>query len=421
MTDSSPPGEPLAELPEGGAHRAPVDGVADALEEAIEEAVEEREDEERHATNLELFLDLVFVFAVTQISALTRHDLTWAGAGRGALVWGLVWWQWSQYTWAGAAADLQRSATTRTLVLVTVPATLTMATAIPTAYHDGGMWFAGANLVVQLLVLWMQGAEALQNPQTRAPFLRYASVAVIAPLIVLTGALARGDVRVVLWGVALAVNVVSALRASSGEGEWAVNPVHFAERHALFVIISLGEVLVTIGAGASAAGLTGRVFVGLVVAASMACVLWWTYFAFIPNVAESLLRRAKGQARGRLARDIFTFGHVPIVLGVVAFAIGIHTMVPEPTEPLHAPERLALAVSVLLVVGAYLTIQWIAVRSQAWERRAAIVVTAGWCAAAGSVPGWLTVGVIAVVLAVMQSLTWRRFRAGSLAHLTVNR
>src|SRR5215210_3961432 len=89
----------------------------------------------RHATNLELFLDLVFVFAVTQIASLVRHDLTLAGTGHGVLIAWLVWWQWSQFTWAGSATDLQNRTSTRILVLCTIPATLTMAVSVPNVFH----------------------------------------------------------------------------------------------------------------------------------------------------------------------------------------------------------------------------------------------------------------------------------------------
>ena len=128
------------------------------------------EETQRHATNLELFLDLVFVFAVTQIASLVSHDLTLTGAARGLLIAWLVWWQWSQFTWAGSAADLQQRPATRVLVLCTIPATLTMAVSIPNCFHESGhggsapqdsaMWFGVAYMAVQLLVLAMQGTEA---------------------------------------------------------------------------------------------------------------------------------------------------------------------------------------------------------------------------------------------------------------------
>jgi low temperature requirement protein LtrA len=169
----------------------------------------DREEEaERHATNLELFLDLVFVFAVTQIASSISRDLTWSGLGRGLLIAWLVWWQWSQYTWAGAAVDLQREPWTRVLVLSTIPATLLVATAIPGAFTDKGAWFGAAFLAVQLLVLGMQGSMALRDQATRPSFIQYASVAAIMPVVVAIGGFLDGRARVVAWIVAGVLNVV---------------------------------------------------------------------------------------------------------------------------------------------------------------------------------------------------------------------
>src|SRR5262245_17532941 len=145
-------------------------------------------EEERHASNLELFLDLVFVFAVTQIASLVDDDLTVAGVARGVLIAALVWWQWSQFTWAGSAIHLQQRAVTRVLVLCTIPATLTMAVSIPHALGTGdgpdtGAWFGIAYLVVQLLVLAMQGTNAMHDPATRKAFIDYTKFASVAPVL----------------------------------------------------------------------------------------------------------------------------------------------------------------------------------------------------------------------------------------------
>ena len=195
---------------------------------------------ERHATNLELFLDLVFVFAVTQVAASIAHDPTAGGLGRGVLLAWLVWWQWSQFTWAGSAIDLQAVTVTRVLVLCIIPVALVMTASIPTAFHDGGLWFAVAYMGVQIIVLSMQGSVAWSNVATRASVIKYVSFAVLTPIIVLVGAFFHGDARVIIWIVGGLMNVVGAMRAAGGD--WVIDPVHFAERHALFVIISLGEV-----------------------------------------------------------------------------------------------------------------------------------------------------------------------------------
>ena len=372
---------------------------------------------QRHATNLELFLDLVFVFAVTQIASLVNHDLTLAGAGRGLLIAWLVWWQWSQFTWAGSAIDLQARPNTRLLVLCTIPATLTMAVSIPNSFHESGRWFGIAYMAVQLLVLAMQGTEAWRDAATRKAFIDFVTFASIAPLFVVAGGFTHDGARVTLWIVAALANVASAIRGASGE--WVINPVHFAERHTLFVIISLGEALVAIGATASDIGLSLRIFVGLVSATAVACLVWWTYFAFIPEVAEHTLAKSRTAQRGKLARDLFTFGHFPIVTGILAYAVVVKHMVADPRGTLPYADRWLLISAFALLIGGCLQIQWRVTRRLAVERFIALAAMATWLLVGASLPGWAAVAGIAAILAVMQSITGRRFRTGSLAEVEV--
>lgn len=368
---------------------------------------------QRHATNLELFLDLVFVFAVTQIASLVSHDLTLSGSARGLLIAWLVWWQWSQFTWAGSAADLQAHPVTRVLVLCTVPATLTMAVSIPNSFHESGRWFGIAYMAVQLLVLAMQGTEAWRDPATRRAFIDFVTFASIAPLLVVVGGFTHDGPRATLWIVAAFVNVAGAIRAASGE--WVINPVHFAERHTLFVIISLGEALVAIGGTASDIGLSLSIFVGLVSATAVACVVWWIYFAFIPDVAEHTLEVARTAQRGRIARNLFTFGHFPIVAGILAYAIVVKHMVADPKRPLPYADRLLLLAAFAMLVGGCLQIQWQVTRRLAVERCIAVAAMATWLLVAESLAGWAGVTGIGAILAMMQFITWRRFRVGELA------
>jgi len=371
--------------------------------------------EERHATNLELFLDLVFVFAVTQIASLISHHPTGTGTAKGFLIALLVWWQWSQFTWAGSAIDLQRTPAARALVLSCIPVTLIMTISIPDAFAGSALWFAAAYLGVQLLVLGMQGRVSLVDPVLRTGFIRYASLATVAPMVVLLGAFTHGNLRIMVWVCAAVLNFVGGLRAAGGD--WVIDPVHFAERHALFIIISLGEVLVAAGATASEVGLDRLTGLAIVVSVGVACMLWWTYFAFIPNVGEHVLRSAPSLRRGVLARDLYTFGHVPLVFGLILYAVVVKHLVPHPDGHLTVDDRWLLALSIAFFVGGLLAFQFRVVHRLAPERAAAIAVAAGLCALGGRLPGLAVVGSIAVVLGVMQAITWRRFRRGELAHL----
>lgn len=365
---------------------------------------------ERHATNLELFLDLVFVFAITQVASLIASDPTPAGLGRGLLITWLVWWQWSQFAWTGSAIDLQAVTHTRVLVLCLIPVTLVNAAAIPTAFDGGGIWFGATYLGVLVLVSAVQGVVSWGNEGTRVAFVRYTSVALVAPVVVLIGALFEDRVRIALWVLAMVLDIVGALRASSA-GEWSIDPVHFPERHALFVIIALGEVLVASGATASGVGLTTAVVGGLVVAVAVACVLWWTYFAFIPQVTEHQLREAAPIDRGTVARDLFTFGHFPIVIGLVTYAVVAKHLVEHPTETLDAHDRWMLALSGTAFVGGLLLMQFRVRRRLAPERIVAIAVVCGLAGLGRWLPGLVVVAAVALVLFVMQSITVRRVGA----------
>ena len=311
---------------------------------------------ERHATNLELFLDLVFVFAVTQIASMISLHPSAGGTARAFVVALLVWWQWSQFTWAGSAIDLQSMARTRVLVLALIPVTLLMTIAIPEAYHDTAIWFAGAYFGVQMLVLGMQGAFALVDAVTRPAFVRYAS----------------------------------------------------------FAIIALGEVLVAAGASAADIGLDRRTVLAIIVAGAVACMLWWAYFAFIPEVGEYRLREATGPERGVLARDLYTFGHFPLVFGLVLYAVVVKHLAQHPNGHLSWDNRWLLGLSVTFFVGGLLLIQYRVVRRLAPERLIAIPVAAGLCALGNVLPALVVVAAVAVTYSVMTAITWHRYRANRL-------
>lgn len=368
--------------------------------------VEFDEEEERSANHLELFLDLVFVFGVTQIASLISHEPIGTGTAKGLLVALLVWWQWSQFTWAGTAVDLEKAARTRVLVLGCIPFALIMTISIPEAFHGTGIWFGSAYLGVQLLVLGMQGSEALANPRARAAFIRYASLAAMAPVAVFVGGFLHDNAQVAVWAVAAALNILGGLRGAAGD--WKIVPEHFVERHSLFIIISLGEVLIAAGATASTIGLDRLTALAIIVSVAVACMWWWVYFGFLPRVMEQALRAAKGPARGTLARDVFTFGHFPLVFGLILYAVVVKHLVAHPEGTLDTDDRWLLGLSVALFVGGQIANHWRLARRVVPERPVTIVAAAGLCALGAWIPGLAVVAGIAVLLGIMQAITWRR-------------
>ena len=295
-----------------------------------------------------------------------------------------------------------------------IPATLVMAITAPLALTTQGIWFAAAYLVVQLWVLGLQSLDAWKSEVTRKAFMRYAPLATVAPMMLLVGAFFHGNVRLWIWVGVAALFVGSALLAAAGDGtEWKIDAVHFAERHALFVIICLGEVLVAIGATAASisasAGLDGHTFAALMVAAALACLYWWTYFAFVPRVLEHRLATTSGQRRGKVARDLCSFGHFPIVLGIILVAIVAKHLVQHNTGHLAVEDRWLMIASASLFIGGMLHIQWRVVHRLSPERLAALAAIGCLVSLGGALPGVVTLALVAVTIGVMSTITWRKF------------
>jgi low temperature requirement protein LtrA len=301
----------------------------------------------KRASFLELFFDLVFVFAVTQIAATLHADHSargWVEAG--LLLW-LVWWAWSQYTWAANAIDVDEPQT-RVAMLVVTGVTLLAAVSIPDAFAADGGWFAVPYVAVRLLGLGLYWAGLRDQPEHRAALRTYLPVAVLSPLVVLVGGFVDADMRVWVWLVAVAVDVASV--AAAGRGEFRVEPAHFAERHGLIVIIALGESIIAVGATAADVEPSVALVTAAAAAFAIVATLWWAYFSgFQATVEHALVREPDHRRRGHLARDVFTLGHLPIVAGTVMFAVGVEEAVLHPDEHLEPFGRWAVGLGLVLV------------------------------------------------------------------------
>jgi low temperature requirement protein LtrA len=301
---------------------------------------------------LELFFDLVFVFAVTQLVTLLHADQTAAGWGRASVMMWLIWWAWSQYTWAGNAIDLDRR-TTRIWMLVSTGAMLGAAAAIPTAFDEHGAWFVLPYAAVRLLGLALYWFGLRNDPAHQTALRTYVPIAIISPLFILAGGMLDDTLRVTLWCLAIVIDVASVLAA--GRGEFRVDAAHFAERHGLIVIIALGESVIATGATATDVGLTRDVIALLAIAFVAVAGLWWTYFDWVHHASEArLVNEPNHQRRSTLARDLFTLGHLPIVAGTVVFAAAIEEALLHPTEPLNTFAVTALAVGPGLYLAGFI-------------------------------------------------------------------
>jgi low temperature requirement protein LtrA len=206
---------------------------------------------------VELFFDLVFVFAVTQVTILTAHHLTPDGIPRSMLLFWLIWWAWTQFTWTLNPADTTHGAV-RVITLVATGAAFIMATAVPRAFEEDAIWFAVPYVVVGLLGLALQLKVDNDGPDVDTQGARvWASLSAVGLVLVIAGAVADPTLRVWLWVLVIGADLVAATFAGQTQEESHLDPAHFSERHALFVIIALGESLIVAGTAMAAEARTG--------------------------------------------------------------------------------------------------------------------------------------------------------------------
>ncbi|TMK80791.1 MAG: low temperature requirement protein A [Actinobacteria bacterium] len=285
----------------------------------------DRRDERTHrVTPLELFFDLVFVFAITQVTTFLARTPTGGGLVRGVLLLAALWWAWSAYAWLTNALDPEEGAV-RLAVLTAVAAMLIVSLAAPRAFGRDGVIFGLAYLVVRVLHVVLFGIASRGDRDMRHAVLRISATAPAPALLVVAGAL-HGAAQLVLWGVALTILYGSPLIGHMRGMR--VSPEHFVERFGLIIIIALGESIVAIGVGASGLKLDAGVITAALLGVTVAACLWWSYFDWAIYATQARLAEAEGSRRSELARDVYSYLHLPMVAGIVLFAFGLKTTLP---------------------------------------------------------------------------------------------
>ena len=343
---------------------------------------------------LELFFDLVFFFAITQVTARLADDPSWTGLLQGGLVLSSIWWAWGAYAWLTNEVDTSRTAVRLTIVC-SMAAMLVAGLAIPGALEADAWVFAASYFVVRALhlALFVAGTD---DVDVRRAVRTLAPTALLAPVVLLASSALDGVPQVTLWVAALAVDYVGGgLRGIAG---WRISASHFAERHGLIIIIALGESIVAIGVGAAQVALdrstVGAAVLGMVVVAA----LWATYFDGAPErVQERLAALSSGRDRNAAARDAYSFLHLPMVAGIVLLALGVKKALAH----VHDPLDLVPAVALCGGVAAYLLAQ-VAFRSRCGEplerqRVAAAVLCAALVPLMTAMPAMVGLAVLAGV------------------------
>jgi low temperature requirement protein LtrA len=301
----------------------------------------------RNASTLELFFDLVYVFAITQVVSLIHEDPTVAGFAKGAFLLALLYWTWSIYTWTTNWTGTD-GAPVRLFLLAAMGATLVMGLEVPDAFGDGSRWFGITYFAVRMLAMGFYWVASKPYANQRAAFWTFFPLSFLAAFLIMVGGFLDAPWLGILWVVGASLDVFSAINA--GKGTWAIDARHFAERFGLFVIIALGESIVGIGLAAANVPRDLIHLVALGLMFSVAGALWWSYFDKAAPFVEAVFTQKTGQPRGRFARDAYSILHYPIIVGIVFFAVAAEEVVAHPNEHLSTTIGVAMALGVALVL-----------------------------------------------------------------------
>jgi low temperature requirement protein LtrA len=385
----------------------------------------ERLREASSATTLELFFDLVFVFALTQVTALMADQPTGAGLLRGTLLIAVVWWCWVGYSWVTNVVKADEGLA-RVTLLVAMAAMFLVALAIPEAFDDlaGGLHgptvFAFGYLVLRaahVCLFWLISGD---DPVLRRQVGRFAPTMVGGTALLLLAANTSGTAQLLLWVAAIAADYGGTLVI--GARGWRLNSArHFAERHGLIVIVALGESIVAIGVGVTHLAISWPIVIAATLGLAVSASLWWAYFDTAALLGEHALTSAQGDERVSMARTSFTYLHLPMMLGIVLLALGMKKVLTYVGDTEHYSLSYALYGAPLwamyggaaMYLLAHVSFAWRCYRAFKVYRMVAAAVLVALVPLVANLPALASLAVLAVLLIalnVIESIMYREHR-----------
>ena len=356
-------------------------------------------------TTVELFFDLVYVFAVTQLSELILNDLSLAGVAHAAFLLVIVWWAWIYTTWMANWFDPTSPVVGAVLTTVML-GSLLMAAALPEAFGEHGVLFAASYVALQVGRNVAATSLLTRSHPLRDVFERLVGWSAVSGLLWLAGSAFEGDQRLLLWIPAVALDLMAPIagywlpgRGRAATTDYNIESGHFVERCQGFIIIALGESIVVTGATAADAGLSPTVVVCLAVAFLETAALWWMYFGATAEQSRAVMSTCEDP--GRLARDPYTYLHLPIIAGIIAVAVGDDLLI---AEPQHALQGIALAMLLggpaLYLFGESL-FHWRKTRTANAKRLAVAAVLLGLAPVAGHLTALMLSALVAALLTTL--------------------
>ena len=381
----------------------PVAATADATELA-----------EHRTTPVELLWDLVFVFAVTEVSSLMSHDLTWGWFARSMLVLALVWWAWSAFVWA-ANAQNATSGTVRACLLISTAVIFITGLSVPGAFGSDGTVFAVSYAIVRFLHLALYADASRKGNASWSAIAGFAVTVAIGMALLIVGSFFHGGTRIALWAAAVAIDYAGPawLTRERLRGLQHVAVAHFAERYGLFVIICLGESIVAIGLGAAGGHphLGAQLITAVTLALLITIGMWWTYFDRYAATAEERLREHDDPVLA--AADGYSYLHLLIVAGIITFAVGARVLVRHFGVSIPDAPRLALCGGVALYLVGHVGFRRRLSGELEHQKLAVAAALLVLYAVGSALAGWVVAAAIAALLAGLCAVETAAGREGS--------
>jgi low temperature requirement protein LtrA len=328
--------------------------------------------EEVRVSTLELFFDLVFVFTITQLTAVLAHEPTATSLGQIALMLTAIWWMYGAFAWLTNAVPPDRTAL-RLPLLAGMAAFFAIDLTIPTAFSDDGVVFACGYLAVILIHATLYTQSASWSVASVWSFTR---MNLLAAALILAGTIIGGAWEYVLWALVVPIFVITPALVPEDSG-W-IRPSHFVERHGLVVIVALGESVVAVGIGASGLEITGKMLLVAVLGLALSAQLWWVYFGGDDEEAEAALRRMRPtRMEFYAANAAYYWAHLLLLLGIVCAAAALEQAIGHAHDPLEFALALALGGgAAVYLLGHALFRLFLGLRFRPWRRLAALLALA---------------------------------------------
>jgi low temperature requirement protein LtrA len=372
---------------------------------------------DQRVTNIELFFDLVYVFAVTQLSHYLLGRTTIAGAGQTAILLAMVWLAWMYTTWVTNWLDPERMAVRLLLVLLML-VSLAMSAALPHAFGDFGIWVGGAYAVMQIGRTAFMIAALPPGP-LRSNFARIEVWCVVSGALAVGGGLAHGHARELLWLLAVGVDILGGIvgfaapwLGRSRTADWTIEGSHIAERCQAFILIGLGESIVIIGATLSQMDrVNATSLAAFIVAFTSSVALWWLYFDRSAEASTAVITSSDDP--GRLGRTAYHLIHPVMVAGIIVTAAGDEKILTHPASVASAPSGWLILGGPALFIAGHAAFKYAMWQTIPWTRLAGIAVLALLALAVPALPEIALAACAAVTVAAVAATDRRPHPAAS--------